>query len=216
MIVDEIIAGYAAVVATAVAIIPVRQARGARKPQIELALVHTWYEEVNKENGDRERRKMITLEARNRGDHPIRIIGARIASEKFTFQFIPHGITATHKGPPKSYTLQTMSDQEALDKLAIAPLPGIILPQDAASRFITDDISTTFLAIQILEAQEAILKAQEAKKPEIEVEFARDAANAFDAELRSWVEVTTGEYLESKPVSWDWDAAWRKTEQASD
>lgn len=194
MVIDEIIAGYAAIVATAAIMVPVRQAKKAHKPQIELALIHTKYSQ------DDDPLHMVTLEARNRGDYPIRIVGAGISSPKVHYQFLPDTIRISTTSDRRCVSVDT-GDQAVLDKLKVLPLPGIILPQDGASRFVADNLAAIVLAIALIEEEK-----EDQTSRVSEPRFAANVAESFNDALHGWVEVSTGEYIETKPMKFDWDA----------
>ena len=132
----EVIAGYAAAVATASVLFQIWQSWASRRPQIELELIHTQFKPSSK---DIKPLLIVLLEVRNRGNHPIRIVGAGIDSPKVRYDFRPEVIEVTRSGVTLSVSDKTSNkDDKADDKAEMLPLPGIILPRDAASRSISN------------------------------------------------------------------------------
>ena len=94
MAVSDVIAVYAALVGTAAVAWPVSQARKARRPDVEVALFFTT---LRNEVSAQEFRCLF-LEARNRGDHPIRVTTAGVSNEKINYTFMPGRIDVYKKG----------------------------------------------------------------------------------------------------------------------
>jgi hypothetical protein len=199
VIVGEIIAGYAAVVATASVLFQIRQARIGRRPQIELELIHTQRKQLP---GEDRPYLIVFLEVRNRGNHPVRIVGAHINSPKIRYDFRPQAIEITRSG----ITL-TIPDETAInrdDKVDMLPLPGIILPGDGASR----DISNRMIPAEDIAKIAKTLKDKDKSGSEVD-DFFADVNNSFREELYGWVEVSTGEPFHTKRVKYEWDAVWK-------
>ena len=180
--VADIIAGYAALVATAAILITIWQARRGRYPRIDLELIHTRGPNI----------RMVTLEVRNRGDYPVRVVTAGISSLSIINAFRPDGIEIAHSHDGYEEHIRFKSDDQEVTSTAssdqMSPLPGIILPRDAGSRFIVDKIAFDISA---------------AKK--VSPELVNDLIAFTEQELRGWVSVSTGEVFSSKPVKFDWE-----------
>lgn len=176
--VADIIAGYAAFVATAAIIISIWQARRGRYPRVDLELIHTRGPGV----------RMITLEVRNRGDYPVRVVTVGISSPSIEYEFRLDGINISGK----DQRIHFKSDDQQITATAssdqMSPIPGIILPRDAGSRFIVDQIASDISANDL----------------EVDPELVNDLLVFTEKELTGWVSVSTGEHFRSKPVKFDW------------
>jgi hypothetical protein len=175
----DVIAGYAAIVATLAILIPIWQARRARAPRVELQLIHTRIEGI----------RTITLEIRNRGEYPVRIISAGIDSPTIALTFTPGALEISHETIYGAVAIKS-DDQQAMliaTNNQMSPVPGIIVPRDGGGRFVADsvlaDVAATF---------------QNNSK------LSNDLREFVDQELRGCASVTTGEFLRTKPVKFDW------------
>ncbi len=193
----EVIAGYAAAVATASVLFQIWQARASRRPQIELELIHTQF---RSSPNDINPFLIVFLEVRNRGNHPIRVVGAGIDSPKVRYDFRPQVTEVTRSGVSLSIPGETSKkDDGADDKAEMLPLPGIILPRDAASRSISN---------RMIPAED-VTKIKESLKDKLGNEIDDlfiDVDRSFREELYGWVEVSTGEFIHTKHIKHDWDA----------
>jgi len=187
------------------------QSRADQIP-IELELIHTQYDLINKKDQSREHERMITLEARNRGDHALRIIGAGISSEIITFQFHQQDYIGIYRSnDQRNYRIKIEKWTNSLRGLDVPVLPCLIPPRDSARRFITDDLLAMILAIELQEItgrQDA--RRKKSNRGDFDPSYLKDVADAFDAPLHGWVEVSTGEYISSEPMTHDWEAAWKR------
>ncbi len=190
----EIIAGYAAAVATASVLFQFRQTRLARKPQIELELIHTQMQGA----------LVVFLEVRNRGNHPIRIVGAGIDSPKVHYTFFPE---ETGIAWSKASVLWRHEDDNKGDDAAMLPLPGIILPRDAASRTISNYMIPYEDSIKLG-------KVMRGASPDEGNGLFEAIDSSLREELTGWVEVSTGEFIHTKPIKYDWDANLDKIDQS--
>lgn len=197
MNIQLIIAGYAAVVATAAAAFQIWQARKARRPQIELELIHTQYREGT------EPYLAVFLEARNRGNHPVRIVAARIGSSKVQYDFRPQSIDITTAG--LTISVPDEIDTKKTSSAEMPPLPGIILPGDGASRMISNRMIPAADATKIAETfKDKLGNGLD--------DFFRVVDDSLRDELYGGVEPSTGEFIHTKPAKYDWDAAWRSSQ----
>jgi hypothetical protein len=137
--VTEIIAGYAAFVATLALVIPIWQARRARYPRLELQLIHTQGPGV----------RAIFLEVRNRGEHPVRVVTAAIRSPDITYDFEPDGITISHRDHEVYIESKNRRLTNTSPDSEWAWLPGIILPHDAGSRM----LATNMVSLESVDAE---------------------------------------------------------------
>jgi hypothetical protein len=193
VIIDEIIAGYAAIVATAAVIFQIRQTRRARKPQIELELIISMLVRAL-ETGVIESCRVVTLEVRNRGDHPIRIVEAGITSPRTRYIFWPQNTQVINdeammtSGSFLTVAIDTLHEET---ENSSPPLPGIILPRDSASRWVSScmmsDENTAKVALDI----------KNKYRHEIDI--------SLKAELFGWVKISTGEFVKMKPARLDWE-----------
>jgi hypothetical protein len=198
MTIEQIIAGYAAIVATGAAIVPIWQARTAHKPKVEIELVHT-----KGAMPDGRPFYMVTLEVRNRGDHPVRVVTAYISSPKVTYQF-EENLISVQRRLDNSMLIMDVDDSEASSHSPNLPLPGIILPRDAASRFLT--IKTLWRVEQI--AAEAA--AGERPLLDADPNCAAIISQSLHEELQGGISISTGEAMRSKAVTFDWNAFKKK------
>lgn len=193
--VGDIIAGYAAVVATVAVAWPIWQARQARRPQVEVELHNTlgW-------RGDQERRALF-LEARNRGDHPVRVITAGISDEHLDYIFMPGRIEVLKSPAASPHAGLEIPDLHSLGAPVAPPLPGIILPRDAGSRMLPDDAIAALLAcgVKLRDDGEAHFAGMS------DEDLSRELVLNLDGKLRGWVRLSTGEEFSTEPDFRDWN-----------
>jgi hypothetical protein len=188
--VSDVIAVYAALVGTAAVAWPVWQARKARRPDVEVALFFTT---LRNEVSAQEFRCLF-LEARNRGDHPIRVTTAGVSNEKINYTFMPGRIDVYKKGA--AFPHASINDdfpRAEVSTILPPPIPGIILPHDAGSRMLPEEAMTALLA--------SLMKARsegEAYQGLSDDELTEEAVLDFDSELVGWVNLATGEPFSTK------------------
>ena len=144
----DLIALYAAGVGTATAAWQVRQAVRARRPQVEVVLFNTMIQWGEKSG------LLIWIQARNHGDHPVRVMGVGIQDSKVNYSFGPNRRMMVFKGDHIVGMVQTESARSNDDLNLLGPqMPGIILARDAASRVLTDDEIAAFAAALMKQQQ---------------------------------------------------------------
>jgi hypothetical protein len=188
VIVEVIIAGYAAIVATAAIVFQIRQARSARKPQIELELILSVLVRALQDDVV-ETCRVVTFDVRNRGDHPIRIVEAGIMSLKLRYEFRSQAtqILMVESGTYIMVPIEVLEVEG--EEVEAPPLPGIILPRDGANRQISS----------------CMVPAQDTAKIASDVrEFIREIDNSLGSDLYGWVKLSTGELVRTKSAILDW------------
>ncbi|WP_157520840.1 hypothetical protein [Herbidospora daliensis] len=190
MNVSEIIAIYAAVVATIAVVVPFLLLRISRKQRMELDIVPT---RVGSRDGGTLR--MITLEARNRGDHPVRVVSAYISAGTVDFDFHPGEIRVELVSGESLFGFK-IQEPTGVTPTGV-PLPEIILPRDAGSRVVTTRIIE---AAQMAVARSSMENLDESRKQD----FNRRLSEAFDGDIRGGIEISTGEFFRRELGAFDW------------
>jgi hypothetical protein len=187
----DLIAVYAALVGTAAAAWPIWQARKARRPDVEVALFTVL---LHSEATDQQYRVMF-LEARNRGDHPVRVLTAGISNEKINYSFMPGRIEVAKPGAAFSHAsvADNFSEDIARSAPTPPPIPGIVLPRDAGARMLPEEAMRALLASLMKLRDEG--KAYQGYSDEALFE---EVGLDLDAELTGWVSLSTGEYFSTK------------------
>jgi hypothetical protein len=187
----DLIAGYAALVATAAVAWPIWQARKTRRPDVEVAVFITF---LRNEATEQEYRVMF-LEARNRGDHPVRVLTAGISNEKINYSFRPGRIEVMK--PKAAFSHASVADNFSEDIAQSVPtpppIPGIILSHDAGSQMLPEEAMHALLASLIKLRDEG--KAYQGYSDQALFE---EVGLDFDGELTGWVSLSTGEYFSTK------------------
>lgn len=192
------IALYAAGIGTATAAWQVRQAVRARRPQVEVVLFNTMVEWGEK------RRLLIWIQARNHGDHPVRVMGVGIQDSKVKYTFGPNHGMMVLKGDHIVGVIQADSRRYNDDLNMFGPqMPGIILARDAASRVLNDDEIAAFAAA--LMKQRQLEGEANADQQEIDYSSIDELILDLDGELTAWVELSTGQKFETDPKRLNWD-----------
>jgi hypothetical protein len=191
------VAMYAAGVGTITAAWQIRQAVRARRPQVEVVLFNTVVQWGEKHE------YLVWIQARNHGDHPVRVMGAGITDSKVSYIFGPDQGMMVLKGGHVVGMLKRESRDSTHDAHRFGPtMPGIVLARDAANRVLTDDEIAAFVA--------ALLKQQELERGTDEAisdtdrSFIEDIILDLDGELTAWVELSTGQRFETEPKRLDW------------
>ena len=197
MAIGDIIAGYAAVVGTAAAAWPIWQARQARRPQVEVMLFNTllW-------RGDEERR-VLFLEARNHGDHPVRVLTAGISDGHLSYMFMPGRIDVLKPPAVAPHAGLNMPDPYSEGVPIAPPIPGIILPRDAGSRMLPDDAIAALLAVGMKLRNDGVGRFAEMGDEELNHELVLN----LDGELRGWItlSIDTHREISTRPDYLNWN-----------
>lgn len=186
--ISEGIAAYAAAAATAALGWNIWQSRRARQHHVELKLIHTL---LVRDSGEFFR--TVFLEAYNRGDHPIRVAAAGISTQSVGYAFEKTGIAVTLRGGIRIEVTPPPAPRPDPEQGDDPPLPGVILARDGNSSSINDEFPDVVLKA---------LKAAGRPLPEgLEGELSRQ----LDNEIQGWIQLSTGEWFETKQVRFDWD-----------
>jgi hypothetical protein len=191
MDVGDIIAGYAALIGTGAAAWPIWQARKARHPDVEVALFFTFL----RHEGSGKELRYLFLEARNRGDHPVRVLTAGVSDGRLNYAFMPGRISVSKPCAafPHAHIEDNFSDTIAQATPTPPPIPGIVLPRDAGSRMLPEEA-----AFAVAASLRKLRDDGEAYQDWSDEQLVEEVALDFDGELTGWVTLSTGEYFSTK------------------
>lgn len=194
------IALYAAGVGTTTAAWQIRQAARARRPQVEVVLFNTMVQ------WDENRLLLVWIQARNHGDHPVRVMGVGIRDSKVSYLFGADQRMMVLKGDHIVGMMKTHS-RDSSDEISRfgPPMPGIILARDGASRVLTDDEIAAFVAALI--KQQELARASTDQSSSIDRSYIEELILNLDEELTAWVELSTGQRFETEPKRLNWDSS---------
>jgi len=188
--IGDIIAGYAAVVATAAALWPIWRARQAKQPQVEVQLFNTLVVKGNEEN------RTLFLEARNRGDHPVRVVTAGISDGHLDYMFASDHIDVMKRPSVGAHASLQTPDYHAKGFPIPPPIPGIVLPRDAGSRMLPDEAIAAILASAMKMRADGEGRFAGMSDEELSREFALN----IEGKLQGWVQLSTGEQFRTEWV----------------
>lgn len=152
--------------------------------------------------GDEETR-VLFLEARNHGDHPVRVLTAGISDGNLSYMFMPGRIGVLKRPAAEPHASLDMPDLYSKGVPIAPPIPGIILPRDAGSRMLPDDAIAALLAVGMKLRNDGVGPFAEMSDEELNREFAL----SLDGELRGWVtlSIDTHREISTRPDYLNWN-----------
>lgn len=189
MPVGDFIAAYAAVLSTFLAAWQVWKYRQSRRHHVELHLIHT------RVGDDRS----LFVEVHNRGDHAVRVVMAGVSSPTVTYSFDELRIEVVGASGLRMVIDRNEEPVSASNRMPT--IPGIVLPRDGGMAMLPEEAVVVAVASMMEARKQGAPDLQELSDDDILGRVGLD----LDGPLQAWVHLSTGEVIESKRETYDWE-----------